>query len=59
MSDSGFPSWVVLRMPHDSIVIPDDVRPQILLSDSELRLELQRMTDHWTHALFAEPQGDA
>ena len=59
MSDSGFPSRVVLHIPHDPFVIPDDVRPQILLFDSELILELQRMTDHRTRALFAEPQRDA
>lgn len=58
MSPSDFPPWVVLHIPHDSTVIPDHVRPQFLLTDPELTLELQRMTDHFTHALFAEPQGD-
>lgn len=59
MGRSGFPPWVILHIPHDSSVIPSDVRPQFLISDAELKLELQRMTDHFTHALFAEPHGDA
>lgn len=59
MSHSDLPPWVVLHIPHDSTGIPDQVRTQFLLSDSDLQLELQRMTDHFTHALFAEPQGNA
>lgn len=59
MSRLGFPPWVILHIPHDSSVIPSDVRPQFLVSDAELKLELQRMTDHFTLALFAEPCGDA
>lgn len=59
MGRSDFPPWVILHIPHDSSVIPSDVRPQFLISDAELELELQRMTDHFTHALFAEPHGDA
>ena len=59
MSYSNLPPWVVLHIPHDSTDIPDQVRTQFLLSDSDLQLELQRMTDHSTHALFAEPQSDA
>jgi len=47
------PEWVVLHIPHDSTVIPDSVRDQFVLSDDELQLELQRMTDHHTLALFA------
>lgn len=58
MSRPGFPPWVVLHIPHDSTIVPDQVRPQFLLSDEELTLELGRMTDHFTHALFAEPPGD-
>lgn len=59
MSSSGYPPWVVLHIPHDSTVIPDQVRPQFLLSDQELNRELQRMTDHFTHALFADPCDEA
>lgn len=59
MSHTGYPLWVVLHIPHDSLVIPDDVRPQFLLMDPDLELELLRMTDHLTHALFAEPCAEA
>ncbi len=56
---SGYPPWVVLHILHGSTFISNQVRPQFLLSDQDLALELQRMTDHFTHALFAEPPGDA
>ncbi|MFN7642256.1 MAG: N-formylglutamate amidohydrolase [Burkholderiales bacterium] len=46
---------MVLHVPHDSTLVPDAVREQFLLSDDELQHELQRMTDHLTHALFAAP----
>jgi len=59
MNQLGYPPWVILHIPHDSSVIPPEVRSQFLLSDAELKLELQRMTDHFTHALFAEPHCDA
>jgi N-formylglutamate deformylase len=59
MSRTQYPPWVVLHIPHDSTVIPAQVREQFLLNDSALTLELQRMTDHFTHLLFAEPPGDA
>lgn len=59
MSHSIYPPWVVLHIPHDSKVIPVDVRSQFLLSDADVKLELQRMTDHFTHKLFGEPHGDA
>ncbi len=59
MDQMRYPPWVILHIPHDSSVIPSKVRSQFLLSDAELKLELQRMTDHFSHALFAEPHGDA
>lgn len=59
MTPPLYPPWVVLHLPHDSTVVPAQVRPQLLLTDSALALELQRMTDQFTHALFAEPAGDA
>lgn len=59
MSPSGYPPWVVLHIPHDSTVIPHEVRSQFLLTDPDLELELRRMTDHFTHALFAEPCSEA
>lgn len=59
MNQLCYPPWVIMHIPHDSNVIPPEVRSQFLLSDAELQLELQRMTDHFTHSLFAEPNGDA
>lgn len=59
MNHLQYPPWVVLHIPHDSKVVPAQVRSQFLLTDSELALELQRMTDHFTHLLFAERPGDA
>lgn len=49
-----YPPWVVLHLPHDSTVIPDSVRDQLLLSDDELDMEIARITDHHTFDLFAE-----
>lgn len=59
MNDLPYPPWVVLHIPHDSTVVPAEVRTQFLLTDSALTFELQRMTDHFTHLLFAERPGDA
>jgi N-formylglutamate amidohydrolase len=53
--EPDLPPWVVLHVPHDSTFVPDAVRDQFVLSDAELQLELLRMTDHLTHALFAGP----
>jgi N-formylglutamate amidohydrolase len=46
------PDWVVLHVPHDSTHIPDEVRSQFVVGDSELHLEITRMTDHLTKDLF-------
>jgi N-formylglutamate amidohydrolase len=59
MTVAYIPPWVVLHIPHDSIVIPNSVRNQFLLSDDELNIEIMRMTDHFTRALFAEPESEA
>lgn len=45
--------WVVLHIPHDSLVVPAQVRGQFVLDDGELSAELYRMTDHQTLAIFA------
>ncbi len=55
----GYPPWVVLHIPHDSTEVPADVRSQFLLSDTELDIEIARMTDHFTHALFTACVGEA
>ena len=44
--------FTVLHIPHDSIVIPADIRPTFLLSDEELEREILAMTDHYTAELF-------
>lgn len=54
-----YPPWVVLHVPHDSTLIPRELRTQFLLDDTELARELVRMTDHRTHAIFADPSSDA
>jgi N-formylglutamate amidohydrolase len=54
-----YPPWVVLHVPHDSTVVPSDVRGQFLLDDDELRAELVRMTDHLTRSIFADPLSEA
>lgn len=44
--------FTVLHIPHDSIVIPADIRSKFLLSDRELEREILAMTDHYTTELF-------
>jgi N-formylglutamate amidohydrolase len=48
-----YPPWVILHVPHDSLLIPSGIRRQITLTDGELDEELVRMTDHLTLPLFA------
>jgi len=45
--------WVVIHLPHASREIPADLRPTFLVDDAALERELDRMTDHYTDALFA------
>jgi N-formylglutamate amidohydrolase len=44
---------MILHIPHASTFIPDEIRKDILLDDSELATELLRMTDRYTDELFA------
>ncbi|MBF0141770.1 MAG: N-formylglutamate amidohydrolase [Magnetococcales bacterium] len=46
------PQWVIFHVPHDSTVVPEEVRNQFALSESELADELIKMTDHHTLDLF-------
>ena len=48
-----FPPWVIFHVPHDSTLVPSEVRQQITLSDEDLAEELAKMTDHLTLSLFA------
>jgi N-formylglutamate amidohydrolase len=45
-------SPIVLHIPHSSTVIPDSVRPALLLTEKEVQEELLRMTDAYTDELF-------
>lgn len=54
-----YPGWVVLHIPHDSVVIPPAVREQFVLDDQALATELVRMTDHRTLEIFADRRSSA
>lgn len=43
---------VILHIPHSSMVIPDYIRKNILLSDSVLKKELELLTDLYTDLIF-------
>ena len=45
-------SPIFLHLPHASTLIPKDLRQDFLPSDQELRVELNRITDHATDAIF-------
>jgi N-formylglutamate amidohydrolase len=47
------PLWVIFHIPHDSTVIPSEVRDQFVLNDKDLSRELIKMTDHHTYDLIA------
>ena len=46
-------SSTIIHLPHASRTIPTDVRQVICLSDSELEVQLDRLTDHYTDELFS------
>jgi len=50
----NYPDWVILHIPHDSIMIPKDIADQYIISNDELYQELILMTDHSTRQLFAK-----
>ena len=47
------PPWVIFHIPHDSTVIPSEVRDQFVLNDKDLSREIITMTDHHTYDLIA------
>ena len=53
------PPWVIFHVPHDSTLIPLEVRHQITLTDGELDEELIKMTDHLTLLLLASDAPEA
>ena len=44
--------WVIFHIPHDSTVIPLEVRDQFVLNELDLSRELIKMTDHHTYDLI-------
>jgi N-formylglutamate deformylase len=53
------PPGVVVHIPHASLVVPDDVATDLLLTPEELEHQLLVMTDRYTHELFAVPSTQA
>lgn len=53
MAPAGARAPLIVHVPHASTEIPDDVRPELLLSDAELAHELLRLTDWYTDELYA------
>jgi N-formylglutamate deformylase len=49
----------VLHIPHSSVVVPDDCRSDIELSDDLLERELRSVTDWYTDELFSFPLTEA
>lgn len=49
------PPPIVLHLPHASTVIPESIRSQFSLNDTELDQELGFITDHFTDELFQTP----
>jgi N-formylglutamate deformylase len=50
MSNAHSP--LISHIPHSSTLIPDSVRPTLMLTDVEVQQELLRMTDAYTYELF-------
>jgi len=46
------PPWVIFHIPHDSTVIPSEVRDQFVLDEKDLSRELIKMTDRHTYDLI-------
>ncbi len=45
--------WIILHIPHASRTIPQEILPDLQISDDALDLELNKLTDHYTDELFA------
>ena len=54
MDKRALPAWAIFHVPHDSTLIPTEVRNQFSLSDADLNHELIKMTDHHTLDLFTK-----
>ena len=53
LTSSEIPPWVIFHIPHDSTVIPSEVRDQFVLNEKDLSREIIKMTDHHTYDLIA------
>lgn len=51
-TSNEYPDWVILHIPHDSTLIPEDILDQFCITKDELKQELLLMTDHHTRQLF-------
>ena len=52
-------SPIVLHLSNASTFIPEDLRNDFMLSDEELREELNRITDHATDQIFQQAFSEA
>jgi N-formylglutamate deformylase len=61
MTEQRHLSPIIFHIPHASTHIPPELRPSLIISDAELRVELLMMTDLHTDAIFgaAVKDGDA
>ena len=50
----SIPEWVIFHVPHDSTLIPAEIRQQFVLDDKSLNQEIIKMTDHHTLDLFTQ-----
>ena len=50
---------MILHIPHSSVIIPDQFRDHIMLSDDELAAELLLMTDMFTDEIYSLPEAIA
>jgi N-formylglutamate deformylase len=47
---------MILHIPHSSVEIPEQLRNQIVLSDTDLAAELNLMTDLFTDEIYFDPE---
>lgn len=50
--ESSKPLPIIAHIPHSSIIVPANVRPEIVLNDADLNQELLALTDRYTDELF-------
>jgi len=55
MADTDF-GFVVVHIPHASVIIPEQYKESILLNEKRLRREIRRMTDAFCDELYDAPE---